>query len=236
MTASPITQAASSLLGTAERRIAALAVLIALGAGAVGFRSWLEERDDRMQMSATITSQNSIIAAAEKREQDRAQQLADTLKQIADLKATVTTPQQVIREIPQYLPPLPQPITTVPAGSPAEGKTQPAIAGGGTLAVQTQTATTDKTGEVAAPSALVPSADLKPLFDFVQDCRASQAQLAAAQKDAQDQHTQNDALTKERDAAVKAAKGGSVWTRTLRTAKWIALGFAAGFVVRSAIR
>jgi len=125
MSANPITQATGSLLGTAERRIAVVAVLLALGAGGIGFRSWLEERDARVQMSATIASQNSIIAAAEKREQDRAQQLADTLKQIADLKATVQTPQQVIREIPQYLPPLPQPLSTIAPGTRAAWRRQP---------------------------------------------------------------------------------------------------------------
>jgi len=238
MSAGPITQAAGSLLATAERRIATVAVLIALGAGAIGFRSWLEERDDRVQMSATIASQNSIIAAAEKREQDRAQQLADTLKQIADLKASVQTPQQVIREIPQYLPPLPQPLSTIaPSSSNSAGTSSAqATAGPTPAAAHGQDAAAAKAGEVVTPDVRVPSADLKPLFDFVQDCRASQAQLTAAQHDAQDQRTKNDALTKERDAAVKAVKGGSLWTRSVRAAKWVAVGFALGFAARSVVR
>jgi len=48
----------------------------------------------------------------------RAEQLADTLKQIADLKRSVQTPQQVLREIPQFLPPLPQPLETLLAKTP----------------------------------------------------------------------------------------------------------------------
>ena len=227
MSANPITQATGSLLGTAERRIAVVAVLLALGAGGIGFRSWLEERDARVQMSATIASQNSIIAAAEKREQDRAQQLADTLKQIADLKATVQTPQQVIREIPQYLPPLPQPLSTIAPGNSGS------VAASAAQGVASAPA---KAGEVTTPDVRVPSADLKPLFDFVQDCRASQAQLAAAQQDAQDQRTKNDALTKERDAAVKTAKGGSLWARSVRAAKWVAVGLVVGLAARSAVR
>jgi len=224
MSTNPVTQIAGGLLSTAERRVAAAAMVIALGAGAIGFRSWLDERDARIEMAATISSQNSIITAAEKREQDRAQQLADSLKQIAELKSSVQTPQQVIREIPQFLPPLPQPLATIPATGPAGSATATGSAG--------QTA--GKAGEVAAPDVRVPSADLKPLFDFVQDCRACQAKLTAAQQDAQDEHAKSDALKKERDAAVKAAKGGSVWTRTLRAAKWVAIGFGVGYLAHAA--
>jgi len=229
MTLTPI---ASSLLGTAERRVAALAIAVAVAAAAIGFRSWLDARDDRTQMAATIASQNSIIAAAEKREQDRAQQLADTLNQIAALKHTVETPQQVIREMPQFLPPLPQPLETIApksaAGSAGQPGPQAAAEGGAPGAA--------KAGQQlpAAPDVRVPSADLKPLFDFVQDCRACQAKLTAAQQDAQDERTKNDALTKQRDAAVKAAKGGSVWTRTVRTVKWVAVGFAVGYLAHAA--
>ncbi len=229
MTLNPIS---SSLLGTAERRLAAVAMAAALAAAVVGFRSWLEARDDRAQMAATIASQNSIIAAAEKREQDRAQQLADTLNQIASLKHTVQTPQQVIREIPQFLPPLPQPLETIAPRSAAgsAGQLGPQTAAGATASG----AATAGQQLPSAPDVRVPSADLKPLFDFVQDCRACQAKLAAAQQDTQDERTKNDALTKQRDAAVKAAKGGSVWTRTVRTVKWLAVGFAVGYLARAA--
>jgi hypothetical protein len=238
MTTNPLSQAFSSLLGSAERRVAALAIAVALAAAAIGFRSWLDARDDRAQMAATIASQNSIISAAEKREQDRAQQLADTLKQIAVLKTSVQTPQQVIREIPQYLPPLPEPLQTIApkpsAGAPSQSgqPAQPAPQAAATGSASAEA----KAGQQlpAAPDVRVPSADLKPLFDYVQDCRACQAKLAAAQQDAQDERTKNSALTKERDAAVKAAKGGSVWTRTVRVVKWVAVGFAVGYLAHAA--
>jgi len=236
MSANPLSSLASALAGTAERRIATIAVAVALGAGVIGFQSWLQEHDDRAQMSATIASQNSIIAAAEKREQDRAQQLADTLKQIADLKASVATPQQVIRELPQFLPPLPQPLSTIaPAGTGA-ASTPSGQAGAAEQTAGGKTGTPEHPGEAPTPDVRVPSADLKPLFDYVQDCRACQAKLAAVQQDAQDEQTKNDALAKERDAAVKAAKGGSVWTRTLRAVKWVAIGFAAGYVAHAAVK
>ena len=233
MSTNPISQLFASLAGTAERRVAAIAIAVALAAGAIGFRSWLDERDQRMQLASTIASQNSIIAAAEKREQDRDQQLADTLKQIADLKASVQTPQQVIREIPQYLPPLPQPLETI-APSTVTDAHAAKTSEQGTADSGSSTAGTAQLP--SAPDVRVPSADLKRLFDYVQDCRACQAKLTAAQQDAQDEHAKNDALAKERDAAVKAAKGGSAWSRTLRVVKWVAIGFGAGYVAHAVTR
>jgi hypothetical protein len=228
MTSNPISQEATTLLGTAKRRAVALVVCIAIVLGVLGFNSWLDTRDDRTRLAATIASQGSLIAAAEKREQDRAQELAGTLKQIAALKNSVQTPQQVIREIPQFLPSLPQPLATIPAA--------PANSGAGAGAPGVGAQTPPRPGELAAPDVRVPAADLKPLFDFVQDCRACQAKLTAAQQDGQDERAKRDALTKERDAAVKAAKGGGVWKRTVRAAKWLAIGIAVGYVVHAGTR
>jgi len=80
-----------------------------------------------------------------------------------------------------------------------------------------------------APAAQIPSADLKPLFDYVQNCRACQAQLAAAQKNSADDAAKISALTRERDAAITASKGGSFLRRLRRNALWFAIGAAAGY-------
>ena len=77
-------------------------------------------------------------------------------------------------------------------------------------------------------SAVIPAADLKPLFDFVQDCRACQSQLATARANLQYEQSRSAALTHERDAALQAAKGGSFWRRLKRNTKWLALGAAVG--------
>jgi len=230
----------TTLLGTTERRIAALAACAALAVGFVAFRSWLDARDDRTRMAATVSSQQTIIAAAEKREQDREAKLADTLKQIDELKRTVTTPQQVLRTIPQYLPPLPEPLEVLTAKSTPgpSGPARPSPSASGTSNESAAVGSAAKSSEQqsTAQDVRVPSADLKPLFDYVQDCRACEAKLTAVQQDLQDERTKSAALTKERDAAVKAAKGGSVWTRTVRAVKWIGVGFVVGFVVRSGAR
>jgi hypothetical protein len=84
-----------------------------------------------------------------------------------------------------------------------------------------------------APSgnAEIPEADLKPLYDFVQDCRACQAQLAAANANLTDEQARFAALTRERDAAVTAAKGGSFWRQLKRNTKWLAIGAIIGAVL-----
>jgi hypothetical protein len=78
-----------------------------------------------------------------------------------------------------------------------------------------------------APSAQIPISDLKPLYNYVQDCRSCQAQLAAAKLDAVDNATKLSALTHERDSAVTAAKGGTFWQRLRRNALWFVVGAGA---------
>lgn len=78
-------------------------------------------------------------------------------------------------------------------------------------------------------AAQIPAADLKPLYDYVQNCRACQAQLAAAQQNSADDARKIDALTRERDAAVTAAKGGSFLRQLRRNTLWFATGAIVGF-------
>jgi hypothetical protein len=76
----------------------------------------------------------------------------------------------------------------------------------------------------------VPQADLKPLFDAVEDCKICQAKLAAAQGDLSDETTKFAAATAQRDAAISAVRG-TFWTRARTAAKWIVIGAAAGAVL-----
>jgi hypothetical protein len=82
----------------------------------------------------------------------------------------------------------------------------------------------------SAPTAQIPAADLKPLYDYILDCKACQAKLTAAQSDLTDEKTKTATLTKSRDDALRAAKGGSLLQRTARALKWFALGAAAGAI------
>jgi len=69
---------------------------------------------------------------------------------------------------------------------------------------------------------------LKPLYDFAIDCKSCQARLAVAQNDLADERQKTVALAKERDDALRIAKGGSAWRRVARGAKWFIIGAAAG--------
>jgi hypothetical protein len=80
-------------------------------------------------------------------------------------------------------------------------------------------------------NAEIPDADLKPLYDFVQDCRACQAQLAAANANLIDEQARSVALARERNAAVTAARGGGFWRQLKRNTKWLAIGAAVGVVL-----
>jgi hypothetical protein len=84
------------------------------------------------------------------------------------------------------------------------------------------------------PQAVIPTADLKPLYDFALDCKACQAKLAASQADLTDERAKTAVLTRERNEAVRVAKGGSLLRRLARNAKWLAIGAAAGAIAAKA--
>jgi len=95
-------------------------------------------------------------------------------------------------------------------------------------------ATSDVDG--VQPKINFPAEDLKPLYDFAADCKACQAKLGAAQADLADEKLKSQALGRERDDALRAAKGGSVLRRVARAAKWFAIGAAAGAIAAKATR
>ena len=83
-------------------------------------------------------------------------------------------------------------------------------------------------------TAEIPAADLAPLYNYVQDCRACQLQLTAAKQNATDDAAKIRVLTLERNAAITAAKGGPFWLRLKRNAHWLAIGAAVGAVTSAA--
>jgi hypothetical protein len=125
------------------RRHATLFLLvIALGAIALLGRSWLDARDARIQLAATLAAQQKTIAAANQDQSARDAQLAQSLAQIAALKQKVQTPTQAAAALVQAIPrlvasegnsqPLPSPITIqmpTQTQSPAQTKLGSAAAG-----------------------------------------------------------------------------------------------------------
>jgi hypothetical protein len=178
----------------------------ALIAAALLADAWRTSRQDSAQLAATLASQKTALQQAANREAQRDAQLTTALAAITSQKHAVQTPQQSAAALPSVLPPLPLPISIhipdlSPSAKPADDL--PAIIS-------------------------IPQLDLKPLYDDLQDCRATALDNAAAQKNLADEKLQAAALTKERDAAVTAAHGGSLWTRLKREAKWFAIVIVIG--------
>jgi hypothetical protein len=189
------------------------------------FVSWEADRRDRAQLATQLAAAQQTIAQAAASQHDRDTVLNQTLAQIAAQKQSATTPAQVLKNLPAALS-LPAPITLQSGGT----ATAPGLPD--TTALPNNPA--PKPDQAA--DAILPAADLQPLYDFALDCKACQAKLAASQGDLSDEKTKTAALTKERDAAVQAAKGGSALRRIVRAAKWFALGAAAGAVAAKATR
>ena len=178
----------------------AIAILLVV----VVYFSWRADRRERSQLESELTATKQLLASADARQHDRDAQLAQTLATLAAEKRTVVAPAQIIRELPSQIP-LPSPLvlqtTPVSPGSP----TPPS-------------------------NAVIPAEDLKPLYDFAIDCKTCQAKLTATRGDLADERQKTTALTRERDDAVRIARGGSAWRRIGRAAKWFLIGAAAGAI------
>jgi hypothetical protein len=185
--------------------VVAVATLIAL---ALLADAWRTARRDAAQLNTLVATQNAQIQQSEAHEKQRDTQLASALTEIAAQQRAVKTPQQAAQTIPSVLPPLPLPIKI-----DLPSLTSPA---------------NPETAEPAPATMTIPQADLKPLYDDLQDCRANALQAAGTQKDLTDAQAAQAALTKERDAAIAAARGGSFWSKLKRSAKWFAIGLAIG--------
>jgi type II secretory pathway pseudopilin PulG len=95
-----------------RRTIEIAAFLAAVLVAALAFNAWLASHDEQQRLQSTLAAQKQIIAAADARERARDAALSQTLAQIEKLKRTSQTPEQIVRDLPNYLP-LPQPITLV---------------------------------------------------------------------------------------------------------------------------
>jgi hypothetical protein len=180
------------------------ALLLALAV----FFSWRADRRDRSQLESELAATKQLLAAADTRQHDRDAQLAQTLATLAAEKRTVVTPAQIIHDLPTQLP-LPSPIVL-------------------------QSAPASPSSPSPKTNAVIPAEDLKPLYDFTIDCKACQSRLTTAQADLTDEHQKTVALTRERDDALRIARGGSILRRITRAAKWFLIGAAAGAIAAKA--
>jgi hypothetical protein len=204
------------------------------------FRSWQEDRRKRAALATELSETKKALAEATARQQERDTHLQEILTTLDAQKRRVQTPTQIVQELPKAIS-LPAPIwlapkTTAPTESPEANVASPKEkAPGNTPALPGGLTGTDRPTESDKPTqAVVPAESLKPLFDFALDCKACQERLATAQADLTDEKAKTDALKRERDDALRLARGGSAWRRIARTAKWFTLGAAAGAVATKA--
>ena len=204
------------IVGAAFLMLLAVAVIV----------SWRADRRDRTQLAGELASTKKALADADIRQHERDTQLAQTLSALANLKRTIVTPAQIVRELPREIP-LPTPITLQSTTAPNSPATQ--IPVGQDLNSSAPSVTDGKLSQ-----AVIPAQDLKPLYDFALECKACQAKLTAAQSDLTDERTKTAALAQERDDALRIARGGTIWRRVARAAKWFAIGAAAGAIAAKA--
>jgi hypothetical protein len=192
--------------------------------------AWRAERADRARLAGELASAKQSLTQADDRQHTRDSQLLQTLATLAIDKRNVTTPTQIIRELPQYLN-LPTPLTLQPS-SPSQAPSQPPTKPD--TQADTSPSTTAPPKNRQQGQVIIPAEDLKPLYDFTLDCKACQARLSATQADLTDEKAKTATLTKERNEAITAAKGGSIVRRITQAAKWLAIGAAAGAIAARA--
>jgi len=174
--------------------------------------AWRTAHRNSAQLTATLAAQNALIRQAAAQEQQRNTQLSAALNSIATEKKRVQTPQQAVEAIPSVLPPLPLPVkVSLPDITPLT-----------------------KPDDESPASISIPQSDLKPLYDSLQDCRASALERDATKQDLADEQAKVAALTRERDAAIAAAHGGSFWLRLKQATKWFMVGAVAGAAATAA--
>jgi hypothetical protein len=198
--------------------VVAIAVLLVVVVGAV--MAWEDVRRQQAELQVKLTAAQGELQAANAREQSRNTELEKELAEIAQEKKSVQTSAQVLQALPGVLP-LPKPLAAEP--------TVP-------VAGQVSSANTKGAPKPTEPPVQLPSEDLKPLYDYALGCKACQEQLTAAQADLKDEKTKTQALGRERDDALHAARGGSLAQRVVRAAKWFVLGAAAGAVAAKLAR
>jgi hypothetical protein len=198
------------------------------------FLAWRAERSDRAKLSTELAIAQQSLTQASDRQQSRDADLLHTLATLAAQRRDIQTPQQILQALPQQIP-LPQPIAFAQPANPPTSADQFSTAKDATPASTSKPSAAAKPA-APEPQALIPSADLKPLYDFALDCKACQSKLTATQSDLADEKTKSATLTKERDEAVRTAKGGSAIQRFARAAKWLLIGAAAATLAARATK
>lgn len=195
MTNEPTTSSPASTVPVSTFHLLTIGHLVfALAVLVVVSYEWSRSHTDLQQVSESIKT----IEQTHKGELDT---LHTEIAALEKEKKNVTTPAQIIHELPQYIT-LPQPITIPSTSGPANA-----------------------TGGPNAPVvASLPLPDLQPIFDLAvaeKECTLQRV----------DDSTRIEELTKERDEAVKAAKPRGFWKNLGHDAKIVGIGVGIGIAI-----
>ena len=101
-------------------RIAAVVIAVVLGTSV--YFAWRGAQREQAQLKAELQATQKALADADARQQSRNSELAQVVAQLNEKKATVQSPAQIVKALPDVLP-LPTPLTlptqTDGAGVPA---------------------------------------------------------------------------------------------------------------------
>lgn len=192
------------------------AILLGVGlilAGLAG-RALLNEREDRVRLDAELKATGQLLQAKDQElsrldrgMKERDQQTAEMVKKIEELKARPATIREIVREMPQYIPFEKPPELVPPIPSAPE----------------------------APPQIGLDESQVQDLRKFYLDCHRATLELQACQENAKDWKAKEitwqekeQILVQQREAAIRAVKGGSFWTRFSRNGKWFLVGGAVG--------
>ena len=175
---------------------------------------YVHERELRARADQVVSDQQKVLAESRAAQAANEKWKQDTLEEIRRQTASIKTPEQAARFIPQVIPGVQPVIVQVPAGPVP---TNPEL----------QTSAQPANPTPAPAHAEIPLEQLKTLSDFAQSCRECDVKLKAALTDSAELTKQMTALEIQRDAAVRALKGGTFLQRVKREGK-SAIGAGAG--------
>src|SRR5690348_14449915 len=104
-----------------RRTLEIAAFSAALLIAALAIHAWLSSRDDQLRLQSTLATQKQVLDAADAREHMREAALDDALAKIERLKRATQTPQQILLDLPNYLP-LPQPMALAPPATASDAQ------------------------------------------------------------------------------------------------------------------
>lgn len=179
--------------------------------------SWIRARDAQVKLAATLDAQKTVIDQAQKERDARA---AEDARRDAQTNATIASMQQALKNVQ----------TPAQIAAFLQKAVSPAVPAPITIQIPKATPENPQPNFTAQ----IPQADLPALRNQVEACQECFVKLASAQQDAASLKSQLQlageqlsAVTKERNAAVKASKGGGFWSRVKTGVKFFAIG--AGF-------